>query len=95
MHTYHVFPALHEFLVDDFAGIVFACFDVDGFLDDGVCTTSESLACAVLGEGVIRSLSAVTCVFVRVNLPGKGRLRATCRMKAGGRLDVARDEEEM
>ena len=33
---YHVFSALHEFLVDHFAGIVGPSLDVNGLLDDGV-----------------------------------------------------------
>jgi len=34
--TDHVFPTLHQFLVDDLAGIVLAGVDVYGFLDNGV-----------------------------------------------------------
>ena len=33
---YHVFSALHELLVDNFAGIVGSSLDVNGLLDDGV-----------------------------------------------------------
>jgi len=33
---YHVFSALHELLVDHFAGIVDPSLDVNGLLDDGV-----------------------------------------------------------
>ena len=41
---------LHELLVDDLAGIVFAGVDVDGLLHDGVRPAPERLACAVLRE---------------------------------------------
>lgn len=45
-----MFPALHELLVDDFASIVLAGLDVDGFLDNGVGSTAESPAGSVLSE---------------------------------------------
>ena len=40
--------ALHELLVDDLAGIHFACSDMDGLLDDGIGAAAKGLACAVL-----------------------------------------------
>ena len=54
--THHVFPPLHELLVDDFAGKVLAGLDVDGLLDDGIRSAAERLARAVLSEA--RGLSA-------------------------------------
>lgn len=46
--TDHVLAALHELLVDDLAGIVLARLDVHGLLYDGVCSTAERLASAIL-----------------------------------------------
>jgi hypothetical protein len=43
-----VLATLHELLVDDFAGIVFASGDVNGLLDDGVGSAAEGLARPVL-----------------------------------------------
>jgi hypothetical protein len=47
-NTYHVLSTLHELLVNDLAGIVFASLDVDGLLDYGVCARPEGLASPVL-----------------------------------------------
>lgn len=44
----HVLATLHQLLVDDFAGIVLACGDVDGFLDDCVRAAAQCAASAVL-----------------------------------------------
>lgn len=49
--THHVLSALHEFLVDDLAGIVLAGLDVDSLFDDGVGAGAKSLAGAVLEAG--------------------------------------------
>ena len=46
--AHHVFPPLHEFLVDDLASIVLSSLDMHGLLDDGVCSTAQSLASAIL-----------------------------------------------
>ena len=46
-----MFSALHELLVDDFAGIVDPSLDVNGLLDDGVRATTQGLPSPVLGEG--------------------------------------------
>jgi len=43
-----VFSALHELLVDYFAGIVGAGLDVNGLLDDGVRATAQGLSSPVL-----------------------------------------------
>lgn len=51
--TDHMFTALHEFLVDNFAGIIFACLDVYGLLHDGVSAAPECLSRAIL-QGVLR-----------------------------------------
>lgn len=42
-------PPLHELLVDDFAGIIFARLDVHGLFDDGVRAAAKGLARAILG----------------------------------------------
>jgi hypothetical protein len=44
----HVFPALHELLVDDLARIVLVRLDVDGLFDDRVRAAAERLAGAIL-----------------------------------------------
>lgn len=44
----HVLSTLHELLVDDFAGIVFASLNVHSFFYDSICPTSESFASAIL-----------------------------------------------
>lgn len=49
-NIHHVFPPLHELLVDDFASIVFACLDVYGLLDDSICTASKRTTCAILQQ---------------------------------------------
>ena len=46
--TYHVLPALHEFLVNDLASEVLAGLDVHGLLDNGIRAATEGLARAVL-----------------------------------------------
>jgi hypothetical protein len=43
-----MFPALHELLVNDFAGIVFPSLDMNSLLHDGVCSTSKGFASAIL-----------------------------------------------
>lgn len=45
-----MFATLHEFLVDDLAGIVFASFDMDGLFNDGIGSASQGLAGAILGR---------------------------------------------
>ena len=46
--THHVFPALHELLVDDLARVVLARLDVHGLLHDRIRSATESPASAVL-----------------------------------------------
>jgi len=46
--TYHVLPPLHEFLVDDFASIVLAGFDMNRLLHDCIRAAPEGTSCAVL-----------------------------------------------
>ena len=46
--AYHVLPPLHEFLVDDFASIVFPSFDVNRLLHDCIRAATEGASCAVL-----------------------------------------------
>lgn len=48
--TNHVFPTLHKLLIDDLARIVFSGLDMDGLLDDGICSAAQCLACAVLEQ---------------------------------------------
>ena len=38
--AHHVFPTLHELLVDDLAGEVLSGLDMDRLLDDSVCPAS-------------------------------------------------------
>lgn len=45
---YHVFSALHELLVDHFAGIVGSSLDVNCLLDDGIRAAAQSLSSPVL-----------------------------------------------
>ena len=46
-----MFSALHELLVDHFAGIVDPSLDVNGLFDDGVGAATKSLPSPVLREG--------------------------------------------
>ena len=46
--AHHVFAALHEALVDDLAGVVLACIDVDRLLHDGIRAAAERLARPIL-----------------------------------------------
>lgn len=48
LNTHHVFPPLHELLVNDLASIVFTRLDVYGFLHDSICTTSKRASCTIL-----------------------------------------------
>jgi hypothetical protein len=48
LDTHHVFPTLHELLVNDLASIVFAGLDMYGLLDDGICAASKRASCAIL-----------------------------------------------
>lgn len=48
-NTNHVFPALHEFLVDYLASIVLSSSNMDGLLDDGIGPAAEGLSCPILG----------------------------------------------
>ena len=43
-----MFAPFHKFFVNDFASKVFACFDMDGLLHDGIGTTSKSLPSSIL-----------------------------------------------
>ena len=43
-----MFSALHQLLVNDFAGIILAGLDVDRLLDDSVSPTAQRLSRAVL-----------------------------------------------
>lgn len=40
--------ALHEFLVDDLAGIILARLDMNRFLYNGICTATECLSSTIL-----------------------------------------------
>lgn len=44
----HILSTLHQLFIDDLAGIVFPCLDVDCLLDNGICSRSKRLANAVL-----------------------------------------------
>ena len=44
----HVFATFHKFFVYDFASKMFACFDMDGFLHDGISATSKGLPSSIL-----------------------------------------------
>ncbi len=46
--AYHVLAAFHEALVDDLAGIVLVCLDVDRLLHDGIRAAPERLARPIL-----------------------------------------------
>lgn len=46
-----MFATFHESLIYDFASKVFACFDMNGFLDDGIGATSKGLPSSILGAG--------------------------------------------
>lgn len=43
-----MFPALHEFLVDDFASIVLASLDMNRLLHDCICAATKGTSGAVL-----------------------------------------------
>ena len=43
-----MFTTFHKFFVDDFAGKVFARFDMDGFLYDGISAASKGLPSSIL-----------------------------------------------
>ena len=45
-----MFSAFHQLLINDFAGIIFAGFDVDRLLEDSVSPTAYRLSRAVLEE---------------------------------------------
>ena len=65
-----MFPALHEFLVDDFASIVFTSLDMNRLLHDCIRAATESTSCAVL-ELTGKIVSAIKMVW-----PGmRGRTR--------------------
>jgi hypothetical protein len=49
--THHKLPTLHEFFVDHLTSIVFACFDMNGFLYDSVCPASQRFPGSVLEDG--------------------------------------------
>lgn len=44
-------PSFHEFFINDLASVVFASFDMNGFLDDSVRAAAQGLTGAVLGNG--------------------------------------------
>ena len=46
--AYHVFSALHELLVDDFASIVLASLDMNCFLYDCICAAAQGTPSTVL-----------------------------------------------
>jgi hypothetical protein len=56
-----VFPSLHELFVDYFAGIVFACLDVDRFLYNGIGTAAKSLAGTILVIVMSPTVSEAKC----------------------------------
>ena len=43
-----MFATFHEFLVNYFASKVFACFDMDSFLNDGIGATTKGLPSSIL-----------------------------------------------
>ena len=43
-----MFATFHELFVDDFASKVFACFDMNGFLYDGIGATAKGLSSSIL-----------------------------------------------
>jgi len=66
--TYHKLAALHELLVNNFAGIVFPGLDVYGFLDDCVRPASEGFSRAVLQGNPLSSIyhrrRAAICAYL-------------------------------
>jgi hypothetical protein len=44
----HVFATFHQSLVYNFASEVFACFDMNGFLYDGISATAKGLPSSIL-----------------------------------------------
>lgn len=48
--AHHVFPALHKLFVYDFASIILASLDMDGFLYNGVGSTAKGPTSSVLRE---------------------------------------------
>ena len=46
--THHVLPPLHEFLVYDFASVVFPSLDMNRLLHDCIRAATEGASCAVL-----------------------------------------------
>jgi hypothetical protein len=55
MRKYHVFPPLHELLIDDLASIVLSSLDVDRLFDDSIRSTPKRPSSAVLTMNVIFS----------------------------------------
>ena len=45
-----MFSTLHEFLVDDLAGIVGTSLDMHGFLHNGIRSAAQRLSRAILGD---------------------------------------------
>ncbi len=84
--TDHVFTALHEFLVDNFAGIVLACLDVDCFFDDGIGSAAESSASSVLSERRrVRVGPGGKFVMMHEDAPSMGRLLEASGTRCAGR----------
>lgn len=52
----HMFATLHEFLVDNFACIVFSSLDVDGLFHNSICTAAK---------GATRPVLAGYCYWLR------------------------------
>lgn len=49
-----MFATFHEPFVYDFASKVFACFDMNGFLYDGISTTAKGLPSSILEDDELR-----------------------------------------
>lgn len=64
-----MFSALHELLVNYLASKVLARLDMDGLLNDGICSTSKGLAGAILME----SRYGQGFEGRQANVPGKER----------------------
>ena len=46
--THHMFPTLHEFLIDDLACVVLSGLYMDGLFDNSICTATKGSSCAIL-----------------------------------------------
>lgn len=78
LNTHHMFSPLHELLVDDLAGIVFAGLDVYGLLHDSICAASERSSCAILQKSRSDSKKTKASQHRRERLVNPSCLRDNC-----------------